>query len=1247
MKQLLSLCFAFFTFQILFGQIQPSGQTEIKIKGKVVSPVVIPGHEYVYLFVDYQTDLKDSALIQFDSTFEFNLSQSPLPLAYLLIHRNSTSTGLLPKAGDLHIQMGYSLKKLDGEVDTMCYFLADLYYRLESLVDLPLSLVENKNLALIDSVDFNKNLHHLYDSTYQKLLSFNQYLHPKVYHEFERCLKLNNQIAYLDFALLKRLHQKEKTFDKVSSTYTQEARKILMDSVPTSFALKPWNKLQQRVQALESIDFQTSRFNPFEYQCEQIDREVLRKAYPQSDGLNCNYGLVGAVSFYLKQSQYQHGWLIIPRFENLNLFTNKYAIVMYNGRLGLIDACQNFTVQPQYSVLKEFKLGEEDSLPSLYIFRGARNYGLLDHTGRQLLEENYDYLSQLDASRLAYRPINGNKYGMIDTSGKKIMPPKYDAISAENSIPGYYKVYNRHPFLKNKRNFYGRIVDSPIQLIGLIDSLGKEVVNPGWYDFEQTPNFIYEFGRRTNLDGLIWEARRYSLLERSSVSAGKYGYINSKGSFILKPKFKFIYRADPNTRYVAATKKRHAYIYFPSSPEKATLKVDLLLKQLSGNALIKIEDAIYLIDSAGNYEKYGSFDEFAFLVGLEVNSELLRLKSAGKWGLFSLEKMQWVFTPQWDRIEGDWEGIFLEKNGKMAFSDSRILNTPTTLYDTVFQRSEGYYEARLGKQKFILDSIGNKVFETDADAIFHLNTGFFGDSNFVVKRGKQLFTLNGSQEKPLSAEKVGFYYLYDSKHTFGALVNKKGYILGYSSARSSSDLGYHNEDDKNIPDLGKGIWRIEGNGFEMLVDEEANIKIPPTFMTIQPYVMVFGEYLPINYQNTIFEDTLKPRRYVVRSKGYHYGVYDEGFNKILDTIYWSIYFKKNLLLATKQNGLYVKDHQLKDLAFIKNGRFVSEVMGERLTISFKNGKKGVYHLQHGCIIKPKFKNIYMESNGLILASKHDGDLEETSIYLYNAKGKRLAKRSYSQFNQGLGITVLHEKKEVYYNAQGKPILKQYGYKKTSARIPNFTSNLWLDDTIGYNRMVDTLHNLGIYSYSKNGSETTYKVVNDAKLSTPYKDVLNQIFYKNSDIGIIDIQAFDTVLSKIQLEYVTFNHYQYLPAFRQKTYYFDADSIYGIEAEGLILEEMEINFATQFVNEITKDKNIKWNACVKPERLFSHLSFQVDFTGAGLCFTTYSFEDIDGNQAKKSVSYTWQELSPYLNKNHVLAKRFFGSTPNKN
>jgi hypothetical protein len=90
-----------------------------------------------------------------------------------------------------------------------------------------------------------------------------------------------------------------------------------------------------------------------------------------------------------------------------------------------------------------------------------------------------------------------------------------------------------------------------------------------------------------------------------------------------------------------------------------------------------------------------------------------------------------------------------------------------------------------------------------------------------------------------------------------------------------------------------------------------------------------------------------------------------------------------------------------------------------------------------------------------------------------------------------------------------------------------------------------------------------------------------------------------------------------------------------------LESTQITFATNFVSEIIKDKNVKWNACVKPERLFSHLRFDVDFNAQGMRFLTYSFEDINGSPSKKEVFYTWQELAPYLNKDYVLTKRFLG------
>ncbi len=1236
MKQFKVLLLSLLFGKILFAQTSTLVQPAIKIKGKVVSDILVPGHEFVYLFTNYELHNKDSALIQFDSTFEFSIANSSVPLAFSVSYKNSVSCALLPKIGEINLQVvkqEYPSKDDKRKVVSQNDYQ---YYHLENLVKLPMNLVENKSFALLDSVDFNKDLLHLLDSATNVLRIYQDSLHPLVYKEFERWLNLNSQIAYLDFALLKRLHQKEKTFDRVSIDYTKAARRLLLDSNQLSFAKWARIMLKVRVQALEAIDFQTSRFNPFEYQCEQINMEVLRKASPQSDGLNCDYGLVGAVSFYLIQEQYQSGWLIPPRFEKLSYFSNKYAIVVYNGRVGVIDACQNFTVQPNYSVLKEFKVYKNDSLPPLYIFRGAKNYGLLDHTGRQLLEENYDYLFQLDAARLAYRPINGNKFGMMDTNGKIIMTPKYDIFYSGNMMPGYFKVSNQHPFLKVKRRLDGERFFKPAELIGLIDSLGNEIVKPGWNDF----NYMYmSYGQA---DGINWIGKKYHVLSRT-LSTKKFGYISSNGFFILKPIYKNIFSATKSGQYVVAKKAKKYYIYFHHQPSKAPIKVDYFSKQFHGNATFRMDNKFYLIDSAGNFEKYGSFDSFRLSFEIEGDKSVVLLVRSGKWGLFSMQKMDWVLAPQWERMSANWKGFYAEKEGKMGFIDARSLKQPAAYYDTVFQRSMGYYEARLGNQKIILDSNGNKIFESDADEVYHLNTGYFGDSNFVVKRGKQLFTTNGIQETPLVSDRVSLYYLFSTRNNLGTLVSKKGYILGSTDSKDIGNRDYDYDDEvQQNPDLGNGNWLIYSNGFEMVIDEEANVKIPNNYRSIVPYISVFGNYQQMADFNVNLEDSLKERRYLVRSKTYYQGLYDAQFNMVLDTLYWSINFRKNLVMASLKKGLYIKDSNFRDIAFIKDGRASTDLQGDRVTVIFDNSKKGVYQLSKGLILKPYYEEIIMEPNGIILAAKNSNNYDQPLVQIFDAKGKRLSRKRYTFESQGLGITTLTLDDNFSYliASNGKQILMSQNYHTVSARVPQFTSYLSQTDTLNYYRLIDIGSILNTVKFTKiDESDFSVKVVNDNRLSDANKDVINQIFYETRNLKNMDITVFDTSISKIQVQ-ATDNWGQntYL---RHKTYYFSADSIYRINAFDLILESTQITFATNFVSEITKDKNVKWNACVKPERLFSHLRFDVDFNAQGMHFLTYSFEDINGSPSKKEVFYTWQELAPYLNKDHVLAKRFFG------
>jgi hypothetical protein len=1238
MKQLLSLCCMLFGLQALYAQSQIQVPRNFTLSGKVHSEMLIPGHEYVYLYTNYQWEKKDSALVKMDSTFEFKFGTDNTPLAFSVRFRNNSVEGLLPPTGNsfLHLYQENSKTRLSKANNII--FGASAYDILENAVHKPFTLVHGKNLALVDSASFNRSLGLARDSAMMVIRQYQDSIHPALFKELQRLLALNTQMAYLDFALLKRLHQKEKSFDRVDKNYTQQAHLVLADSSQMYISEEAWQELKERVQALEAIEFQTSRFNPFENNCEQIDEAVLASADPQPDGLQCNYGLTGAVDLYLFDDDYLPGWLITPRFEKLTSFTKRYAIVVYNGRVGVIDACQNFTVQPNYSYLREFNVGKDAASP-LYIFRGASNYGLLNPQGRHLLEENYDFLIQLDKARLAFRPANGTQYGVIDTSGKVLVPPKYDVIYGNSPFNGKYIVYNQHPFLKQRKRIEGTTIMEPIRLHGLIDSVGNEIVKPGWYSFEPRffmPNKGY---------GIKWLSRKYQVLKRKTIQNNE-GYISADGRVLAKPEYDRI-AAVPNTEgYVLASNSHHVYLVNANGKAIKPVKFKFMQENLRGRAIVYNEKKYYVIDSLGNYEKYGPFEKMRYMNNeFKYKRAEVIFKSNGKWGLYSLLQQDWVIAPEWEDIDNHWKAYYFKKGNQWGFTNNRTVQVPTVFYDTIFQRAPGYYEAHLQQQKLILDSNGTFIFKTDADEVYHLNTEYFGDSNFIVLRGKQLYKIQDGKEIPLSLDKVSLLSLYDVSQTSTALVNRSGLIMGYGDQNYLEKLHSYDDESSFNPNLGNGNWHISNNGFECIIDEEANLKIPPVYRSIIPLISVGGKYSELSLEREKLEDAMQPRYYKVRGQKYKLGLYDAQFKMVLDSIYNSISIYGNRIYYANKKGLFVKELGNSSTNLIKKGRYVDVKTGDKIVVINSKGKRGIYSSDGKLILRPKkYKEINLDAGGLMAISKSYNSYFKSSYQLYLASGKRISREKYAYHGGAMGIAWVEDKKDLVHlvTKEGKDILQYHPQQSAYVRIANFSEYLSTPDTQEYALTLDTMAGLNAQVFqSKNSDKDVLNIVTGGTANAAEKDVINQALYLFHRLDIKNLEEYNPSLSKIKLSYFTYD-YSSSPKYEKKRcFYFDADSLYGIYAEDVISDSTQVEFATMLVNTITADKNIKWETCVKPDRLFRFLSLEVDFSQEGLTFTTHSFKDINGDDLRREQFYTWQALAPYLNKNHVLSKRFFG------
>ncbi|OJV40678.1 MAG: hypothetical protein BGO29_05570 [Bacteroidales bacterium 36-12] len=171
-----------------------------------------------------------------------------------------------------------------------------------------------------------------------------------------------------------------------------------------------------------------------------------------------------------------------PQYEKgSNFYPNGVAIVLQNGKMGLIDTIGQEILAPKYDIIYAFQ--EE-----LAVMQLNNKKGIIDMAGKEIVEPNYD---ELAIQRDGILVKQDGKVGLIDKTGKEIVAPKYDEVAIQRD---------------------GILVKQDGK-VGLIDMTGKEIVAPKY-------------------DGITIEKDKILVKQN-----GKIGLIDKTGKEIVAPKY--------------------------------------------------------------------------------------------------------------------------------------------------------------------------------------------------------------------------------------------------------------------------------------------------------------------------------------------------------------------------------------------------------------------------------------------------------------------------------------------------------------------------------------------------------------------------------------------------------------------------------------------------------------------------------------------------------------------------------------
>jgi hypothetical protein len=232
--------------------------------------------------------------------------------------------------------------------------------------------------------------------------------------------------------------------------------------------------------------------------------------------------------------------LVTPRFEKYQIFNNlnlkgEFASVKEKGKWGIVDSMSKFLLKPEYEDIDYFVEG------NLIEYKEKGKWGLKTFEGKVITPPQFDSFGfpfphdkiqhcfgditekkQENADDKLFPVSNNGKYGFINRQGELVILPKYDYVYNFYQGLGYVSIRDNQAREKQgyKRDTYG-VYDgnfhkdsSAYDKWGVIDTKGNWIIKPEF-------NFIKEFS-----DGLAF-----------ALKEGKGGFIDKTGNFVIPPKY--------------------------------------------------------------------------------------------------------------------------------------------------------------------------------------------------------------------------------------------------------------------------------------------------------------------------------------------------------------------------------------------------------------------------------------------------------------------------------------------------------------------------------------------------------------------------------------------------------------------------------------------------------------------------------------------------------------------------------------
>ncbi len=249
--------------------------------------------------------------------------------------------------------------------------------------------------------------------------------------------------------------------------------------------------------------------------------------------------------------------VIEPQYADIDILgkDNKSGFIIKNdlGKYGIVDYSNNQILEAKYNSIQ--KVFSND----LYVATDEEKQKLIKNDGTEVLKEGFSEIKEiLSSQENAVIFINNNKYGIMDLSGKVLINAEYDYlteaktgyfiaktgdkfgiidINKESKISFEYNsiVYNKKAdfYILEDSNFDSNVLNSNLEtkLSGMILELNEDKGYIKIRQEEDTKYYNFKFEEKQEKD--LYPNRTLFLDKKD----GKYGYLDKNGKNVVEYKY--------------------------------------------------------------------------------------------------------------------------------------------------------------------------------------------------------------------------------------------------------------------------------------------------------------------------------------------------------------------------------------------------------------------------------------------------------------------------------------------------------------------------------------------------------------------------------------------------------------------------------------------------------------------------------------------------------------------------------------